>query len=82
MKLLPIGSVVKLEDLEPNIMIIGRMVISNNKLNYDYVGVQYPVGYLGDEKVLCFNHNKIVEEMHRGYITESELVLREKLLEM
>lgn len=52
MKLLPIGSVVKLEDLEPNIMIIGRMVISNNKLNYDYVGVQYPVDYLGDEKVL------------------------------
>ncbi|PEC18884.1 hypothetical protein COM96_28325, partial [Bacillus cereus] len=30
----------------------------------------------------CFNHDKIVEEMHRGYMTESELVLREKLLEL
>ncbi|MFD0769802.1 DUF4176 domain-containing protein [Bacillus sp. CGMCC 1.60114] len=82
MKLLPIGSVVKLEAVEPIIMIIGRMVVSVDKRDFDYVGVPYPVGYLGDEKVLCFNHDKIVEELHRGYMNESELVLREKLLEM
>ncbi|EMA6343089.1 DUF4176 domain-containing protein [Bacillus cytotoxicus] len=82
MKLLPIGTVVKLEDVEPIIMIIGRMVVSADKRDFDYVGVPYLVGYLGDEKVLCFNHDKIIEEMHRGYMTESELVLREKLLEM
>ncbi|PEZ09201.1 hypothetical protein CN326_02330 [Bacillus sp. AFS018417] len=82
MKLLPIGSVVKLEAVEPIIMIIGRMVVSADKRDFDYVGVPYPVGYLGDEKVLCFNCDKIVEELHRGYMTESELVLREKLLEM
>lgn len=82
MKLLPIGTVVKLEEVEPIIMIIGRMVVSADKRDFDYVGVPYPIGYLGDEKVLCFNHDKIVEEMHRGYMTESELVLREKLIEM
>ncbi|MGI8277024.1 DUF4176 domain-containing protein [Bacillus mycoides] len=82
MKLFPIGTVVKLEEVEPIIMIIGRMVVSADKRDFDYVGVPYPVGYLGDEKVLCFNHDKIVEEMHRGYMTESELVLREKLLEL
>ncbi|PGU35255.1 hypothetical protein COD66_06565 [Bacillus cereus] len=82
MKFLPIGTVVKLEEVEPIIMIIGRMVVSADKRDFDYVGVPYPVGYLGDEKVLCFNHDKIVEEMHRGYMTESELVLREKLLEL
>jgi len=82
MKLLPIGSVVKLEDLEQVIMIIGRMVVSADKRDFDYAGVPYPVGYLGDEKVLCFNHDKVVEEMHRGYMTESELVLREKLVEL
>ncbi|WP_369903344.1 DUF4176 domain-containing protein [Bacillus manliponensis] len=82
MKLLPIGTVVKLEEVEPLIMIIGRMVISADKRDFDYVGVPYPVGYLGDEKVLCFNHDKIVEEMHKGYMTESELVLRQKLVEM
>lgn len=49
---------------------------------FDYVGVPYPVGYLGDEKVLCFNCDKIVEELHRGYMTENELILREKLLEI
>ncbi|CAG9611830.1 hypothetical protein BACCIP111899_01002 [Bacillus rhizoplanae] len=82
MKLLPIGSVVKLEDIEPIVMIIGRMVVSADKRDFDYVGVPYPVGYLGDERVLCFNHDKIVEELHRGYMTESELVLREKLVEL
>ncbi|KOS28846.1 hypothetical protein ADK18_06330 [Bacillus anthracis] len=82
MKLLSIGVVVKLEGLEPFIMIIVIMVVSADKCDFDYVGVPYPVGYLGDEKVLCFNHDKIVEEMHRGYMTESELVLREKLVEL
>ncbi|MGH0485312.1 DUF4176 domain-containing protein [Bacillus mycoides] len=82
MTLLPIGTVVKLEEVEPIIMIIGRMVVSADKRDFDYVGVPYPVGYLGDEKVLCFNHDKIVEEMHRGYMTESELALREKLVEL
>ncbi|MES5926453.1 DUF4176 domain-containing protein [Bacillus cereus group sp. MG9] len=82
MKLLPIGTVVKLEEIEQFVMIIGRMVVSADKRDFDYVGVPYPVGYLGDEKVLCFNNDKIVEEMHRGYMTESELVLREKLLEL
>ncbi|MES9666828.1 hypothetical protein COK06_05025 [Bacillus cereus] len=82
MKLLPIGSVVKLEDLEQVIIIIGRMVVSVDKRDFDYIGVPYPVGYLGEEKVVCFNHDKIVEEMHRGYMTESELVLREKLVEL
>ncbi|AAU19081.1 DUF4176 domain-containing protein [Bacillus cereus group sp. BC251] len=82
MKLLPIGTVVKLEDIEQFVMIIGRMVTSADKREFDYIGVPYPVGYLGEEKVLCFNHDKIVEEMHRGYMTESELVLREKLVEL
>lgn len=82
MKLLPIGTVVKLEDIEQFVMIIGRMVTSADKREFDYIGVPYPVGYLGDEKVLCFNHEKVVEEMHRGYMTESELVLREKLVEL
>ncbi|ADK03984.1 TPA: DUF4176 domain-containing protein [Bacillus anthracis] len=82
MKHLPIGTVVKLEEIEQFVMIIGRMVVSADKRDFDYVGVPYPVGYLGDEKVLCFNHDKIVEEMHRGYMTESELVLREKLVEL
>ncbi|HDR7632985.1 MULTISPECIES: DUF4176 domain-containing protein [Bacillus] len=82
MKLFPIGTVVKLEEVEPIIMIIGRMVVSADKRDFDYIGVPYPVGYLGEEKVLCFNHDKIVEEMHRGYMTESELVLREKLVKI
>ncbi len=82
MKLLPIGSVVKLEGVEPIIMILGRMVISADKRDFDYVGVPYPVGYLGDEKVLCFNCDKIVEELHRGYMTENELIFREQLLEI
>lgn len=82
MKLLPIGTVDKLEDIEQIVMIIGRMVTSTDNRDFDYIGVPYPIGYLGEEKALCFNHDKIVEEMHRGYMTESELVLRGRLVEM
>ncbi|MED1613117.1 MULTISPECIES: DUF4176 domain-containing protein [Bacillus cereus group] len=74
MKLFPIGLVVKLKELNQPVMVIGRMIISADKHDFDYVGVPYSVGYLGDEKVLCFNHDKSVEEIHRGYMTESELV--------
>ena len=63
-------------------MIIGRMLTSADNRDFDYIGVPYPIGYLGEEKALCFNHDKILEEMYRGYMTESELVLREKLIEM
>ncbi|KMP34602.1 DUF4176 domain-containing protein [Bacillus albus] len=82
MKLLPIGTVVKLEDMEQSVMIIGRMAISEDKREFDYVGVLYPIGFIGNENVLCFNYDKIIEEMHKGYMTDEELVLREKLLEM
>ncbi|EEM85190.1 DUF4176 domain-containing protein [Bacillus thuringiensis] len=82
MKLLPIGTVVKLEDMEQSVMIIGRMAISEDKREFDYVGVLYPIGFIGNENVLCFNYDKIKEEMHKGYMTDEELVLREKLLEM
>ncbi|PFW82275.1 hypothetical protein COL27_17510 [Bacillus sp. AFS075960] len=82
MKLLPIGTVVKLEDMEQSVMIIGRMAISEDKREFDYVGVLYPLGFIGNENVLCFNYDKITEEMHKGYMTDEELVLREKLLEI
>ncbi|PKJ52508.1 DUF4176 domain-containing protein [Bacillus sp. SN10] len=82
MKLLPIGTVVKLEDMEQSVMIIGRMAISEDKREFDYVGVLYPIGFIGNENVLCFNYDKITEEMHKGYMTDEELVLREKLLKM
>ncbi|CCW06816.1 DUF4176 domain-containing protein [Bacillus cereus] len=82
MKLLPIGTVVKLEDMEQSVMIIGRMAISEDKREFDYVGVLYPIGFIGNENVLCFNYDKITEEMHKGYMTDEELVLREKLLEV
>lgn len=55
MKLLPIGTVVKLEDMEQSVMIIGRMAISEDKREFDYVGVLYPIGFIGNENVLCFN---------------------------
>ncbi|MEH7037253.1 MULTISPECIES: DUF4176 domain-containing protein [Bacillus] len=68
--------------MEQFVMIIGRMVTSADNRDFDYIGVPYLNGYLGEEKALCFNHDKIVEEIHRGYMTESKLVLREKLVEM
>ena len=40
----------KAKKLNQPVMVIGRMIISADKHDFDYVGVPYPVGYLGDEK--------------------------------
>ncbi|MED0992019.1 hypothetical protein P4T72_19545 [Bacillus nitratireducens] len=39
MKLFPIGTVVKLEEVEPIIMIIERMVVSVDKRDFNKVGI-------------------------------------------
>lgn len=35
-------------------MIIGRMVTSADNRDFDYIGVPYPIGYLGEEKSIMF----------------------------
>lgn len=66
--LLPIGSVVLLNDAEKKLMIYGIRQTDNNRFkDYDYIGVLYPEGGVGQEMHFLFNHSDIKETFFRGY---------------
>ena len=81
-ELLPIGSVVFVEEINQSLMIYGRkQQQSDNKL-WDYVACPYPHGNLSKEYNVFFNHNQIVHLLFKGFETEDELELRKKLFEL
>ena len=61
--LLPIGSIVLLRDGEKRLMIIGVMQndAGGTGNNYDYLGILYPEGHIGEGFQYLFNHEDIVE---------------------
>ena len=61
-ELLALGSIVVLNGGYKKLMIIGRM----QKL-WDYLGVLYPEGYLGDNYKFLFNNEDISEVIFEGY---------------
>lgn len=67
--LLPIGSIVLLRDGEKRLMIIGVMQndAGGTGNNYDYLGILYPEGHIGEGFQYLFNHEDIVEIIFRGY---------------
>lgn len=66
-ELLPIGSVVILKGATKKIMIFGIGQIDGTKnIAYDYVGVLYPEGNLGDGSHFLFNQNDIESVYFRG----------------
>lgn len=86
-ELLPIGSVVLLKEGTKKLMITGIKPITSEKPDtvYDYIGVVYPEGFLGDEYNFLFNHSSINDIIFVGYNNperESFLELLEKTYEL
>lgn len=72
-ELLPIGSVVGIKGAEKRLMIYGIKQISaeeSEPVEYDYIGVLYPEGNLGQDKKFLFNHEDIETIFHTGYADE------------
>ena len=69
--LLPIGSVVLLQEGVRKIMIIGLMPVKRkddgSTIMYDYLGVPYPEGYVGEGSCLLFMHDKIQNVYFTGF---------------
>lgn len=67
--LLPIGTVVTLQGGVRKIMIIGVKTTIRDapEVIYDYIGVLYPEGFLGDEGNFMFNHSDINDIIFKGY---------------
>ena len=52
-------------------MIIGILQrLSNSDEVYDYVGIPYPEGFLGEDYQFVFNHSDIEEVFFSGYESE------------
>ncbi|MCM1538412.1 MAG: DUF4176 domain-containing protein [bacterium] len=66
--LLPIGSVVLLEEGEKRLMIYGvKQTEQDTQIEYDYIGVVYPEGNMGKGTQFLFNHEQIKEICFRGF---------------
>lgn len=69
--LLPIGSVVLLQEGSKKLMIFGiKQMDSEVGEEYDYIGVMYPEGNVGVEGQFLFNHENIAQVFFRGYEDE------------
>lgn len=69
-ELFPIGSVVKLRNGIRPLMIFGiKQTNLETNEEYDYIGVLYPEGNMGDKTQFLFNHEDIEEVIsnHAGY---------------
>lgn len=77
-KLLPIGSVVLLNDADKELMVIGILPV-NGEEKYDYMAVMYPEGYISDKYVFLFNHDDIAEVKYIGFMDASYQMFRSGL---
>lgn len=78
-KLLPIGSVVSLQEATRKIMIIGLSVrAKETDTTYDYIGLPFPEGFIDTEKMFLFFAKDIKDVHFLGYVNaETQLHLRE-----
>ena len=77
--LLPIGTVVLLKNGEKRLMIAGikQMDTEDASKEYDYYGVMYPEGHVGENFQYLFNHKDIAEIYFKGFEDEE----RERFLD-
>ena len=80
--LLPIGSIVLLDGGEKRLMISGIMQSSADGTGkeYDYVGVLYPEGHIGEPFQYLFYHEDIKEVVFRGFEDSEREEFIEKLV--
>ena len=70
-ELLPIGSVVLLQNGVKKLMVAGiKQTSIEDENEYDYIGFMYPEGFLGGDYQFLFNHEDIDQVIFRGYEDE------------
>lgn len=67
-ELLPIGSVVLLKEGQKRLMVFGvKQTDNETDIDYDYIGVLYPEGNVGEGGQFLFNHDDIERVFFRGF---------------
>ena len=79
--LLPVGSVVLLKEGQKKLMICGILQsdATNQGDEYDYMGVLYPEGHIGEQFQYLFYHEDIAQIIFRGYEDEERDAFLTKL---
>lgn len=82
-EILPIGTVVLLEDSDKKAMIIGmcQQVEDGTSKIWDYAGVPFPEGYLGNEYTFVFDRDQIQDICHLGLQDEEQMEFNKKIEE-
>ena len=80
-KLLPIGTIVKINDIDNNIIIIGFRGIDDRREVFDYIGLLHPQGFVDRKKVYLFNSSMIKNIIYNGYNTIEEEEFKKILYE-
>lgn len=90
-KFLPIGTVVLLKNGVKEVMITSYCIIPTGDVYnkdgkvespaeiYDYGGCLYPEGILGADQSIMFNHEQIEKICYKGYVTDLQQELSEKI---
>jgi hypothetical protein len=80
-KLLPIGSVVKLKNGNHRLMIIGYTPFTpeGKEKMYDYFACFYPEGYSDPNLLFVFNNNMIEKIYDEGFSDDEEKSFRNKV---
>ncbi|SNU08044.1 hypothetical protein SAMN06297422_11472 [Lachnospiraceae bacterium] len=80
--MLPIGSIIRTEGAERKLMVIGRVVTTEeNDMIYDYVGVPYPEGINDSDKLYFFNRDQIEELLFIGFQDQEALIYQSEVLD-
>jgi hypothetical protein len=82
--LLPIGSVVLLEESTHRVMVIGyyqQLLDGEDAKIFDYVSCLYPEGFLSAEQNLLFDHGQIAKVYSVGYQDDMQFAFVEKIQE-
>ena len=79
--ILPIGTVVELNDVDMKVYIAGYCSESSNRQGYvyDYSGFIFPIGNSGGNTVVSFDSQQIKSVLSYGYQDEDHFEFVEKL---
>ena len=81
-KLLPLGSIVVLNNGEKKLMIYGRsQYAGDSHVVFDYVACLWPEGNLNVEYTYLFNHSDINTVFHYGYSDNEDLAFLDALVQ-
>lgn len=80
---LPIGTVVQLKNSTARVMIAGYFPMPDSRPGevHDYSGFKFPIGYVSDDEVYCFDHDQIELICAYGYQDQEQMQFMEYVRE-